>query len=187
MRPFKFFQKEVKGTLDLYEGETRATASLNDGQRFVQEVINYHHPRTDINADTPEGYMGRRRLYYTDRELYDRFHNATDEMERFTLERALIRRDIVTEDNNRTQILNGTITQEQYNLNRDMLAESERLRNQIRLFQATRVTTVNPKWWTRVKIVLQESWRFEPIGVVVVSILLTLVTIIGIAKILSIW
>jgi hypothetical protein len=59
--------------------------------------------------------------------------------------------------------------------------------NPIRLFQTTTVTTVNPKWWMKVKIVLQESWRFEPIGVVVVSILLTMVTIIGIAKILSIW
>ena len=68
-----------------------------------------------------------------------------------------------------------------------MLAESERLRNQIRLFQATTVTTVNPKFWTKVKIVLQETWRMEPVGVVVVSILLTLVTIVGIAKILSIW
>ena len=63
------------------------------------------------------------------------------------------------------------------------------------LFQATTtVTTVNPTLWTkikifgtRVKLVLIESWRAEPIGVVVVSILLTLVTIIGIAKILSIW
>ena len=59
--------------------------------------------------------------------------------------------------------------------------------NPIRLFQATTVTTVNPKFWTKVKIVLQETWRLEPIGVVVVSILLTMVTIIGIAKILSIW
>jgi hypothetical protein len=91
MRPFKFFQKEVKGTLDLYEGETRATASFN--------------------VDTPEGHMNRRRLYHTDRDYYDRLHNNTsDEIERLTLERALLRRDIVTEDNNRTQILNGTIT-----------------------------------------------------------------------------
>jgi hypothetical protein len=66
--------------------------------------------------------------------------------------------------------------------------------NHIRLFQTTTVTTVNPTLWTkikifgtRVKLVLIESWRAEPIGVVVVSILLTLVTIIGIAKILSIW
>jgi hypothetical protein len=189
MRPFKFFQKEVKGTLDLYEGETRATASLNDGQRFIQEVINYHHPRTYINADTPEGYMGRRRLYHTDRELYDRFHNATDEIERFTLERALIRRDIVTEDNNRTQILNGTITQEQYNLNRDMLAESERLRNQIRLFQATRVTTVNPKWWTRVKMFFQKLSLYsdQALPITVIATIITFVVILILSKILNVW
>jgi len=140
---FKFFRGYVNsGTLELMEGETYATASLND--------------------DTPEGHMGRRRLYHT-REMYQR------------------------------PIEDEVITQQQYNLNRDAAAEQgERLHrdlndNPIRLFQATRVTTVNPKFWTKVKIVLQESWRMEPIGVVVVSILLTMVTIIGIAKILSIW
>ena len=124
MTKFVFFRGYV-GTLNVMDGETYATASLND--------------------DTPEGHMYQRPI--------------EDEV----------------------------ITQEQYNLNRDMLAESERLRNQIRLFQATTVTTVNPKFWTKVKIVLQETWRMEPVGVVVVSILLTMVTIIGIAKILSIW
>jgi len=132
---FKFFRGYV-GTLNVMDGETYATASLYN--------------------DTPEGHMGRRRIYHT-REMYQR------------------------------PIEDEVITQEQYNLNRDMLAESERLRNQIRLFQATTVTTVNPKFWTKVKIVLQETWRMEPVGVVVVSILLTMVTIIGIAKILSIW
>ena len=139
MREFKFFQK---GTVDMVDGETYATASLND--------------------DTPEGHMGRRRLYHT-REMYQR------------------------------PIEDEVITQQQYNLNRDAAAEQgERLHrdlndNPIRLFQATTVTTVNPKFWTKVKIVLQESWWLDPIGVVVVSILATLVTIIGIAKILSIW
>ena len=139
MREFKFFQK---GTVDVIDGETYATASLND--------------------DTPEGHMGRRRIYHT-REMYQR------------------------------PIEDEVITQQQYNLNRDAAAEQgERLHrdlndNPIRLFQATRVTTVNPKFWTKVKIVLQESWWLDPIGVVVVSILATLVTIIGIAKILSIW
>lgn len=149
MREFKFFQKEVKGTLDLYEGETRATASFND--------------------DTPEGHMGRRRLYHT-REMYQR------------------------------PIEDEVITQQQWNLNRDAAAEQgERLHrdlndNPLRLFQSTRTVTVNPTLWTKIKIfgtgvklVLIESWRVEPIGVVVVSILLTMVTIIGIAKILSIW
>jgi hypothetical protein len=115
-----------------------------------------------FNDDTPEGHMGRRRQYHT-REMYQR------------------------------PIGNEVITQQQWNLNRDAAAEQgERLHrdlndNPIRLFQSTRVTTVNPKFWTKVKIVLQESWRLEPVGVVVVSILLTMVTIIGIAKILSIW
>jgi hypothetical protein len=106
------------------------------------------------------------------------------------IERERIRRMQLAED------FAGQIrmSQEEYNLNRDMFAEHERVRrqrmdndNQIRLFQTTRVTTVNPKFWTKVKIVLQESWRLEPVGVVVVSILLTMVTIIGIAKILSVF
>jgi hypothetical protein len=99
-----------------------------------------------------------------------------------------------------------TISQEQYNLNRDVLIEQERIRRleiinhsretdeRIRLFQATTTITVNPTLWTKVKIfgtgvklVLIETWRAEPIGVVFVSALTTIVTIIGIAKILSIW
>jgi hypothetical protein len=80
------------------------------------------------------------------------------------------------------------ISQEQYNLNRDMFAQHEIVRrrietdNQIRLYQATRVTTVNPKWWMKIKIVLQESWLYDPIGVVVMTLLTSLVTFIGIAK-----
>lgn len=147
---FKFFRGYVNsGTLDLMDGETYATASLND--------------------DTPEGHMGRRRIYHT-REMYQR------------------------------PIGDEVITQQQWNLNRDAAAEQgERLHrdlndNPIRLFQATTTVTVNPTLWTKIKIfgtgvklVLIESWRVEPIGVVIVSILATLVTFIGIAKILSIW
>ena len=182
MRPFKFFQKEVKGILDLYEGETRATASL-------------------FNADNADGHVYRRRLYHTDRELYDRLHNAADEIEMFTLERALLRRDIVTEDNNRTQILNGTITQEQYNLNRDILAQQESVRrlemlnhireseNQIRLFQATTVTTVNPKWWMKVKMFFQKlSLHSDQVGpIAVIATTITFIVILILSKILSIW
>jgi len=130
---FKFFRGYVNsGTLELMEGETYATASLND--------------------DTPEGHMGRRRLYHTDINQYERHYTQT--------------------------------TNEGRDLND----------NPLRLFQSTRTVTVNPTLWTKVKIfgtrvkmVLIETWKFEPIGVVVVSILATLVTIIGIAKILSIW
>ena len=69
----------------------------------------------------------------------------------------------------------------------EMINHSRETDNQIRLFQATTVTTVNPKWWMKVKIILQESWLYNPFAVVYVSILATIVTIIGIAKILSIW
>jgi hypothetical protein len=130
----------------MIDGETYATASLND--------------------DTPEGHMGRRRLYHT-REMYQR------------------------------PIGDEVITQQQWNLNRDAAAEQgERLHRdlnddilRLRLFQTTTTVTVNPTLWTKVKIfgtgvklVLIESWRVEPIGVVVISILATLVTFIGIMK-----
>lgn len=81
------------------------------------------------------------------------------------------------------------ITQEQYNLNRDMFAQHEIVRrqridtdNQIRLYQATRVTTVNPKWWMKIKIVLQETWLSDPVGMVVMTLLVSVVTFIGILK-----
>jgi len=95
----------------------------------------------------------------------------------------------------------GRISHEQYMRNRDMLIEQERIRRlgminhsretdeRIRLFQATTTITLNPTLWTkvkifgtRVKLVLIETWRAEPIGVVFVSALTTIVTIIGIAK-----
>ena len=49
MRDFKFFEK---GTTDMMEGETRLSASFN--------------------ADTPEGYVGRRRLYHTNVPQHER-------------------------------------------------------------------------------------------------------------------
>ena len=88
----------------------------------------------------------------------------------------------------------GRISHEQYMLNRDMMIEQERIRrltmvnhsretdNRIRLYQATRVTTVNPKWWMKIKIAFQETWLSDPIGVVVVTTLATIVTFIGIMK-----
>jgi hypothetical protein len=94
-----------------------------------------------------------------------------------------------------------TITHEQYNLNRDMLIEQERIRrlgminhsretdNQIRLFQATTTVTVNPTLWTkvkifgtRVKLFFKECFRQEPIGLIFVTLLTTIITFIGIAK-----
>jgi hypothetical protein len=94
-----------------------------------------------------------------------------------------------------------TMSHEQYMRNRDMLIEQERIRrlgminhsretdNQIRLFQATTTVTVNPTLWTkvkifgtRVKLVLIETWKLEPIGVVVMTLLVSVVTFIGVMK-----
>ena len=92
----------------------------------------------------------------------------------------------------------GRISHEQYMRNRDMMIEQERIRrlvtvnhsretdNQIRLYQATRVTTVNPKWWMKIKIAFQETWLTDPIGVVVITLLASVVTFIGIAKLFQI-
>ena len=105
---------------------------------------------------------------------------SNNEMERWYAEH--VRRD--------EQMHNqGIMSQEQYNLNRDTLAEQERVRrrlidtdNQIRLFQTTTVTTVNPKWWMKIKIAFQETWLSDPIGVVVITLLVSVVTFIGIMK-----
>lgn len=85
--------------------------------------------------------------------------------------------------------IQGIMSQEQYNLNRDMFAQHEIVRrqridtdNQIRLYQATRVTTVNPKWWMKIKIVLQETWLSDPVDMVVMTLLVSVVTFIGILK-----
>ena len=105
---------------------------------------------------------------------------SNNEMERWYAEH--VRRD--------EQMHNqGIMSQELYNLNRDIFAEHERVRrqridndNQIRLYQATRVTTVNPKWWMKIKISFQETWLSDPVGVVVITTLATIVTFIGIMK-----
>jgi hypothetical protein len=124
---------------------------------------------------------------YATASFYDP-RTLTDE-ERLTQ----INRRIRIDEEMRNQV---RMSQEQYNLNRDMFAEHERVRrqridndNQIRLFQATTTVTVNPTPWTkvkifgtRVKLVLIETWKLEPIGVVVMTLLVSVVTFIGVMK-----
>ncbi len=126
-----------------------------------------------FNADTPEGYMNRRMLYHTNRDQYDRLRHPNNEMEQYFYDRNLRGRFGTPE---RHQDIIRRIN-EQRDLND----------NPVRLFNTTTVTKVNPKWWMKIKIVLQESWLYDPIGVVVVSALTTIVTIIGIAKLLNAW
>ena len=159
IQKFKFFRGYV-GTLDLMYGQTATTASL-------------YNPRTlrvEVNANPL----------------------SNNEMERWYAERE--RRD--------EQMRNQEImSQEQYNLNRDMLATEQSVRfaqqrresrmlelreieenaNRV-FFPRITVTTVNPKWWMKIKIAFQETWLSDPIGVVVVITLVTIVTFIGIMK-----
>jgi hypothetical protein len=114
MKDFKFFQKGTVEDPQMLDESTFITASFND--------------------DTPEGHMGRRRLYHTDRNLYERLRHPNDP-ERFS--------------------------------------------------QTTSVTTVKETFWTKFKDVMRESWRAEPVGVVVASVLTTLIVIVGIAKLLG--
>jgi hypothetical protein len=106
---------------------------------------------------------------------------------------AIINRRLQIDEEMRNQL---RMFQEQYNLNRDMFAQQEIERrqridndNQIRLFQATSTITVNPTPWTkakifgtRVKLFFKECFQQEPIGLIFVTLLMCLITFIGIMK-----
>jgi len=129
------------------------------------------------------GYIGTLDImdgqFATTASLYYPRLDSNNEMERWYAERDL-----------------QTISQEQYNLNRDMFAQQEIVRRrridtdeQIRLFQSTTTITVNPTLWTKVKmfgtgvkLVLKATWKSDPMGVIVVTLLSSVVTFIGIMK-----
>ena len=155
----------------------------------LNRILQITKIKTMVKFKFFRGYVGTLDLMdgqtYATASLYNPNPLSNNEMERWHAERD--RRD---EDFHNA----GIITHEQYMRNRDMLIEQERIRrleminhsretdNQIRLYQATRVTTVNPKWWMKIKIAFQETWLSDPIGVVVVTTLATIVTFIGIMK-----
>lgn len=64
MKPFKFFQKEVKGTLGFYEGESTSTASFND------DTYHFHRPRIE-DQERQERMMSRLRMEENYRDLND--------------------------------------------------------------------------------------------------------------------
>jgi len=162
---FKFFRGYI-GTLDIMDGQTYATASL-------------YYPRLDSNNEMERYYA-------------EHFRSPTygSHME------------MIRENRRFEQMRNhGRISHEQYMRNRDMLIEQERIRRlgminhsretdeRIRLFQATTTVTVNPTLWIKVKIfgtgvklVLKETWKSDPMGVIVITLLTSVVTFIGIAK-----
>jgi len=111
---------------------------------------------------------------------------------------ALINRRLQIDEEIRNQRI---ISHEQYMRNRDMMIEEERITRlrmvehsretdeRIRLFQATTTISVNPTLWskvkifgTKIKLFLKECFQHEPVGVVFATVLLCLVTFIGIMK-----
>jgi hypothetical protein len=76
-------------------------------------------------------------------------------------------------------------TERRLRLSEELRVETE----QLRLFQATTTITVNPTLWTKVrifgsgvKLVLKSTWKSDPIGVIVMTLLSSVVTFIGIMK-----
>lgn len=133
-------------------GETFATASFFD--------------------DTPDGHVRRRHLYHTDPERYYRMRYEQNQLEQ---ERLLYDRNLRREQEliSRERVLQGIREHDE----------------QIRLFQTTTTITVNPTLWTKVKIfgtgvklVLKETWKSDPVGVIVVSCLISVIMFIGIMK-----
>ena len=136
------------------------------------------------------GYIGTLDIMdgqtYATASLYYPRLDSNNEMERWYAEHDRRGEDLGNQ---------GIITHEQYMRNRDMMIEQERIRrlqminnsrdlndNPIRLYQATRVTTVNPKWWMKIKIAFQETWLSNPVGVVVMTLLVSVITFIGVMK-----
>jgi hypothetical protein len=69
MKQFKFFQKPVKDNLTMFDGQTRASAS------FVPNELPPLHL-----WDTPQGHNGRRRLYFTDHQEYQRQRQIREDL-----------------------------------------------------------------------------------------------------------
>lgn len=128
-----------------------------------------------FNDDTAEGHVYRRRLYHTDPNLYDRLNNPNNnnEMERYYYDHGLGRFETVTPTLNQEEVtrrINGGGTD-------------------IRLFQTTTVTTVNPKWWMKVKMFFQKlSLYWDQIwGIIVIATIVTVIFGLMISKVLNIW
>lgn len=149
MKPFKFFQK---GTLD-------------DPQMLNEETFS----TASFNADTPEGYNGRRRLYHTDRNLYDRRFRSFETGNQPTLHQE-----------EGIRMINGGNVHNDNHGNTDYVPFS---------FGATRVTRVNPKWWMKIKMFFQKLFLYSDqiFPIIIFSTLITVIVSAVIAKILNVW
>jgi hypothetical protein len=153
---FKFFRGYI-GTLDIMDGQTYATASIfNPNTYWTSEEIEREHAAR----------MERAR--YFESPTYGSHMEMIRQDRRIRREQELISRERMVEHSRQTD-------------------------EQIRLFQATTTVTVNPTLWTKVKIFgtqvklfFKECWRCEPIGLIVVGLLSSIITFIGIAKLFGV-
>jgi hypothetical protein len=149
---FKFFKGYI-GTIDLMDGQTYATASIyNPNTYWTSEEIEREHAAR------------LERARYFESPTYGTHMEMIRQERRIRRGQELISRDRVFQD----------------------IREHD---EQIRLFQATTTITVNPTLWTRVKmfgaaikLILIESWRADPFGVIFVTCLTSVITFIGIMK-----
>jgi hypothetical protein len=149
---FKFFRGYI-GTIDIMDGQTYATASIfNPNTYWTSEEIEREHAAR----------MERAR--YFESPTYGTHMEMIRQDRRIRREQELISRERMVEHSRQTD-------------------------EQIRLFQATTTVTVNPTLWTKIKIFgtqvklfFKECWRYEPIGLIVVGLLSSIITFIGIAK-----
>ena len=105
--------------------------------------------------------------------LHNPFNN--NEMERYYYDRQLGRFETVRPTLNQEEVtrrINGGGTG-----------------NQIKLYQATKVTTVNPKWWMKIKMFFQNiSLYWDQIwGIIILATIVTVTFGLMIAKVLNIW
>jgi hypothetical protein len=152
MTQFKFFRGYI-GTLDIMDGQTYATASIYNPNTFL----------------------------------------TLEEVERLRNQRIQISNDI---HNEMLQVYQQNRIQEETRLpelemNFERISQSIRQieNQQLRLFQATTTVNVNPTPWTkvkifgtRVKLFFKECFQQEPIGLIFVTLLMCLITFIGIMK-----
>jgi hypothetical protein len=149
---FKFFRGYI-GTLDIMDGQTYATASIfNPNTYWTSEEIEREH------------VARMERARYFESPTYGTHMEMIRQDRRIRREQELISRERMVEHSRQTD-------------------------EQIRLFQATTTITVNPTPWTKVKIFgtqvklfFKECWRYDPIGLIVVGLLSSIITFIGIAK-----
>ena len=75
MKPFKFFQKPVKGDFTMLDGQTIVTMSFDDNFIITGGVGS-----PTIGHDTPEDHYTMRRLYHTNPNEYERQRQIREDL-----------------------------------------------------------------------------------------------------------